>query len=279
LAWAEMIFGTAIGNYSQLDKPVFPFPEESHFALAFGPICIGLLLSNLAKIFRFFILVNIFVLAVLFPSATLFSYLMLAMAIIFIQGSGMIKLLLVGLAMSSALALYMINVDSAGKFVTYYFSRILFWNSNNLSALVYLQGWSDAARGVYENFGFGLGFQRMGTNAPSEISNSIYALVGEYKNRMDGSFLVSKLVSELGFAGILIIFLYILFLYKFYIFVIKFGTQKDKILYGVYASFLVELFVRGYGYFSPGIILVSFSWIYLSQAVYFQKSIARHQLF
>lgn len=41
--------------------------------------------------------------------------------------------------------------------------------------------------------------------------------------------------------------------------------QRELIIYSVFFSFLVELLIRGYGYFSPGVF------IYISSVVYWMK--------
>ena len=149
---------------------------------------------------------------------------------------------------------------------SYYLTRVVFWESSNLSALVYLQGWTDAWLGLNQNLGLGLGFQRMGTTEPSEISEKIYLMIGEYKNRADGSFLASKVIAEFGLLGVAAIGAYLRGVYKYARNPGFLEVEQNRIAYGLYLAFFIELFVRGYGYFSPGIVLVCISWMHLHRA-------------
>jgi hypothetical protein len=136
-------------------------------------------------------------------------------------------------------------------------------NSSNITTLTYLQGWSDMVISLEYSDYLGVGFQNMGTLAPSAYGETIYALTGVYKNREDGGFLAAKIVSEFGFLGVVIILFYL----KYFFRSIKMLWQHVKAVdfkqhsvlvfsNGVIVAFAVELFARGYGYFSPGFILV-----------------------
>ena len=94
--------------------------------------------------------------------------------------------------------------------------------TNNISSLVYMQGWDDAITNIIRTNGIGLGFNMMGCDPlplvgyRDTLINLDPELVG--LNAQDGSFLVSKFISEFGVIGILIIILtifsYSLILYK-----------------------------------------------------------------
>jgi len=82
-------------------------------------------------------------------------------------------------------------------------------------------------------------------------------------NIEDGGFLAAKLIAELGFLGIIIVLGYMLFIVKILfrsnkIYNKKFITSNEKLelfFNGFIFSFFIEMFLRGYGYFSPGLFI------------------------
>jgi hypothetical protein len=76
---------------------------------------------------------------------------------------------------------------------------------DNISSLVYLQGWQDAWSNLQRTNGLGLGFSMMGcTPLPDVSARSALANLFELElNAEDGSILFGKIVSEAGVLGIL----------------------------------------------------------------------------
>ncbi|WP_143476184.1 hypothetical protein [Pseudacidovorax sp. RU35E] len=79
----------------------------------------------------------------------------------------------------------------------------------NLSSLVWLNGWSQMTETLRLTNGIGLGFNQMGCGNFMYVGKYTAlisdAILGIILNAEDGSFMSSKLVSELGFLGFLII--------------------------------------------------------------------------
>lgn len=257
-------------GYKRYVKSVFPFAEPSHYAITMGPILFGsgFLFSLKWRIaFVFFSLIF----AILSPSLImlLFSLLM----ILFFFKWNIVK---VGLLFPLVLmSIYLIFTSDQGA---YFIERLSFSETTNLTALVYLQGWSDMVMALQYSNMLGIGFQNLGVLNPSYYGELIYSLAGEYKNRNDGGFLASKIISELGMVGVFFIILYFIFFIRSSLFLIRFvrkggGYPSVFILSNaLIVSFSVELFARGYGYFSPGFFLfiASFFVVYRYRRVLWQ---------
>lgn len=136
----------------------------------------------------------------------------------------------------------------------------------NLSSLVWLNGWSQIGYYLYESDFMGVGFHLMGSNVRAEdvgmYANDIYEVSGKYLNFNDGSFFISQLTSEFGFVGV-VFFLY--FSLKCITSIRRFFFNQshlsviDCFALAAFTTGLVGLFVRGFGYFSPGVILFVWS--------------------
>lgn len=238
-------------------KGIFPFGEPSNFALFFGPFFL-LYLFQLPSIFKqLMVVLGAAVLAVLIESTTLLIYPALAL-LLFVRPNFIGLFLVVPVALFGAY--FVVNHP-------YFSSRfILSTDSVNLTALVYLQGLTDAYNALLNTNGFGLGFQMLGTQPPSEIVYQIQAVMGQDSdggglNRMDGGFVAAKLVAEFGVVGLILLLSYLILFFKVFLKLRKFirnPTSFDPAyifaLVFIYGAF-VEIFVRGTGYFSPSLFL------------------------
>ena len=140
-------------------------------------------------------------------------------------------------------------------------------NDSNLSSLVWLNGWSQAYQTLISTNGLGLGFNQMGCGRFYNIGNFSSLIQdsfdGDMLNSEDGSLLSSKLISEFGILGVVIVTVLVL---------ISLGACKKFIIHkrhGEFAAFnvvalkatgavsvLILLFIRSPGpYFSLQIIL------------------------
>ena len=137
--------------------------------------------------------------------------------------------------------------------------------TNNISSLVYMQGWDDAITNIIRTNGIGLGFNMMGCDPlplvgyRDTLINLDPELVG--LNAQDGSFLVSKFISEFGVIGILIIILTISQFYsKLRINKVNSNNYHYNTMVSLVYICLVIFFLRTSGYFSSPflIFLVSF---------------------
>lgn len=223
-----------------------------------------------------FIGINMFILALLYPNMTLavFTVLMFFASTVRIKPTFFkIILLITPVLISLVLA---ILVSSSEYFV----SRLSFEGTQNLTTLVFLQGWELAYINLVETDGIGLGFQMLGSPGThlGTITDEILKVTsGKEYNLADGGFLAAKIIAEFGVFGIILIVSYLYFLLKFifksnkawqYIHLshnlqYRQELKKRLMISGLLFAFLVEVFLRGYGYFSPEVFLALVAVFYL----------------
>lgn len=272
--WINLFADINCCNYGGREKAVFPFSEESHYALAIGIFSVAFMTAGNMRI-SLFIAVNILIQSLIFPNLTLLVFSVLSFFVLSFRLKPLVfRILLIIYPIILFLFIYFI----ASKF-EYFLSRLTFDTSSNLTTLVFLQGWELASLNFLQTNGLGLGWQMLGlttTHLPS-ITETIISLTGNMFNIEDGGFLASKLIAEFGIIGILISLAYLYFLIKFiftsnYIwYKIKhsqnkseiFSLKKRLLFSGVIFGFCVEFFLRGYGYFSPSLFLVFVAIFYL----------------
>lgn len=265
LGWLKFFY-VPFTAYIVLGKPVFPFSEESHYALALGILTVAY--ASVGDYKRILLItVNSFLLALFFPNLTLLVFSILTLFVTLLRLKPIyFKLIL--LLLPVLLTLVIIGLISSSE---YFSSRLTFNNTTNLTTLVFLQGWDMAYLNLMETNGLGLGFQMLGISdsITSSFTESISEISATPHNLDDGGFLASKIISEFGMIGIFILIFYIYYLVGFIfksngiwnkihlsndIYYIQ-RLKKELLLRGILFSFLVEVFLRGYGYFSPGVFL------------------------
>ena len=234
------------GNYF---KPVFPYTEPSHFALSFLPLlmfgCVRL--RGSAKIAT---LAGGLAMGWALESLTLMVGWFL-IASICMRWTAITLLL-------ALLALVATTLD-----LSYYLDRLDFGgDTQNLSTLVYLQGWQLINESLTLSAGWGLGFQQMGVQGSDVVAAElIFAMLGDNANLLDGSFTFAKLTSEFGVLSSVPILLYLPLAWR----AVQ-GLRHESHEVGkeapaitlaqcVIVCFVVELFVRGSGYFSASTLL------------------------
>jgi len=277
--YLKLIYIPHCCNYNLHEKATFPFSEESHFSLVFGMLSIIYTFIGKPKQISF-ILINSMILSVSFPSLTLLIFSFLIFFVVFLRLKPFIFSLVFFTVLPITLALgyfLMINID-------YFSSRIDFSSTNNLTSLVFLQGWELAYLNIIDTYGIGLGFQMLGsemtktgvfTNLIIHITGSATAL-----NISDGGLFAAKIIAEFGIIGIIGCVFFIFWIIK-----IIFNTNKiynfeslneiDKrklFMFGIIFSYIVEMFFRGYGYFSPGVFM-------LLTAIFSLYNIPKYSLF
>ncbi|MCO4799727.1 MAG: hypothetical protein KC484_10945 [Colwelliaceae bacterium] len=263
IGMSSLYWRLGVLGYEGYAKSIFPFAEPSHYAISVGCILFvtGLYLSTLMKIY---LIATVGLMGVLYPSLILLIISLIMISLYFFSS---IKKMFFLVMFFALMITYLVTFTDS---LSYYIERLDFSETTrNLTALVYLQGWQDMSNALYASYGFGLGFQNMGILPPGEYGEIIYQLAGEYKNRADGGFLASKIIGEFGVFGIVLI---LTFLYRFYdslIYIIKFINLNDSnkvrmmneysvsFVFGhsIIVMFFIEIFARGYGYFSPGVFL------------------------
>lgn len=239
-------------NYNNFVKSIFTFYEPSHYATVLGVILISYLLMA-ERFERWVVITLVIALALYTPSVTLLVYLFIYLVISVqkvIYFFGAIALLLI-----ISIAVNTLNPE----LTSYILSRVILSpDSDNLSALIYIQGWAEAYKVIQESYLTGLGFQMSGSNSPSEIAEKVYQISGIYKNR-DGPFIASKLIVDFGLLGILLISMYLFTLAKFYFSFFTASGSKNKFIYGTFFAFSVEMFVRSNAYFTFGTFVLFIS--------------------
>jgi hypothetical protein len=133
--------------------------------------------------------------------------------------------------------------------------------TDNVSSLVYIQGWQDAWVNLTHTHGLGLGFNMMGCHPlPDVPTRALLSLGGMGElNAENGSFQFSKTVSEAGIAGIAF---YVAAIWWWLRLEKRIRKLTDRTEHSVFATqaalmfcFLSSSFIRGEGYFSGSLLL------------------------
>lgn len=240
-----------IGNATH--KPVFLFSEPSHLTLIAGSFLMYYIYSRLIK---WFYIGGFFLFWALYIQN--FTMLLTLIAILLLSFRINYMLIFLGLIISGSLFLLNFNTD-------YFTSRLIFSVDNaNLSTLFLMQGWENAFLSIKETYGLGLGFQQLGTAVISvgEVSEQLNLLSFGELNTFDGGTLAAKIIAEYGVIGFIIILNFLKRAYKSFFFLKKIKVNKSSnisnlAVFGhcVNIFFIIELFVRGVGYFSPGVFI------------------------
>jgi hypothetical protein len=256
LVFYKLLFGVpGFAENQDYIKPIFPFTEPSHFALVYLPFIFFMAKEN-AGYRRFLIVALGFSIGYFIENMTL---LMGCIVVALITFSWRYLLILLSLALIIATQ---INLD-------YYVARLPFEEnqSSNISLLVYLQGWQLIVESIKATFGWGVGFQQLGIHMSEvDATTQIYALIQYYANILDGGFTLAKVISEFGIFGISLVSSYILLIRK-YFFNKRVKNESTQYIFSqaVLISFMIEIFIRGVGYFSgTSILVISAIWVILN---------------
>ncbi len=230
-------------------KPSFPFSEPSHFAITSAPFFIYACTTSRTLI-RSLLLVACLILALLIENLTLVVVFFLA-SFLSIKSRYLIFF--------TVILIPLLNMLDLG----YYADRIDFNNeSQSISALVYLQGWQLIYESLNNTYGIGLGFQQLGVSGSGvDAARQLELLLGESQNLMDGGFTLSKLVSEFGIIGGGLFVLYLVIFIRAALLLRRVSFQIDsQPTHVIFAAssivgYLIEMLVRGVGYFTPTAML------------------------
>lgn len=241
-------------------KAVFPFTEPSHLAIVFAPFLVYKSVSSKGHI-RFAWLFAGFFFGLFLENMTLLVC-TVAATLACVKNIRMLIGLFVGVLLVS------INIDQE-----YFLERLdISDESNNISALVLIQGWQLIGESLENSNYWGLGFQQLGINGTNvDAAKLIYAILGKDLNLLDGSFLLSKLVSEFGIVGLIIATLYIALAIRSLLHLRKLSednnlNQNQKIIFchAVIFGFVPTMFLRAMGYFSGINMMLIAALFYLS---------------
>lgn len=240
-------------------KPMFPYSEPSHFALVFAP----LLIYNATTTGgwrRLLWLGTGITLALWIENLTLVFAVTLATCMTL-----RVPMLLMFVSLLAALTT---QLDLA-----YFTSRLLVSeDSDNLSVLVFIQGWELLADALNRSGGWGIGFQQMGLVwRDSPAADAIYAIVQDNLNVLDGGLTLVKLGGELGVFGLavsgLLIALAVSSTMRLRWLALGLQSTTSPVAADVFArcvvvGFSIELLVRGLGYFTPtSLLLLASLWV------------------
>ena len=239
-------------------KPTFPYTEPSFLGFSMPAFLIFTLLRTSTP-------VRLAILGVFLTLGYLLSNLTI------IAACGLAAVVCLPLSWF-AVGIGVIIMSLASLDLTYYTDRLDFdWaNSSNLSSLVYVQGWQMLQESISRTHNWGLGFQQLGvvyTNVPASVR--INALLGFDLNLQDGGFVLSKIISEMGIIGGILVFSYLYFVGKAFVGLkmAKNGLSdmSDGELFAraCIIGYLVELFIRGTNYFTGTFVLMISGVLYL----------------
>jgi len=243
--------------FLERSKNVLLFPEPSHFALIFLPVILIIFRNTSKSKKKLFILISIIIGAILIKSLTLLLGLLLINIIINPRKSIIIMVIVFSLSNLIVISNNFFDLD-------FLIQRINLSNTNNISVLVYLSGWENAINTLSTFNLSGIGFQQLGyIPLEGQYRSKLQELGFGNLNIYDGGTTASKIITELGAFGLILIALYLIYFRK----ITKKFKQKlsefQIIFYSFYLMYFMELFVRGIGYFSPNTILFLCSLIFI----------------
>jgi hypothetical protein len=261
--------GFTVPGANATSKAVFPFAEPSHFALSFIPLLIyscvtGRMWSRSAA------LVAGLACALLLKNLTLLL--------------GCLLVIIIVLRLKTVLALGLVSLLIIGFLdISYYQDRLdFFGDTENLSTLVYTQGWQLMSESWAKSSGWGLGFQQLGiAESKTSAAALIFLVAGNDLNLKDGSFTLSKIVSEFGVFGILVSMVFLVFAVRAFQYLRKIAlvSTRDSVLVTLLQCFiigyLVDLMVRGSGYFTPTTLAMLSSIILIHRIKRFKVNFSR----
>lgn len=235
-------------NHIILTKDMILFKEPSHFAMVLLPLSLFYMILNNGKK-RYVNYVLLLLLSLLLENLTLLAGVLTILIII--NWKYKYKLILI-----LCCVIFLTNfLDFA--FLNYYTDRlVLTSSSDNLSVLVFISGWERALFSFLNTNGLGIGFQNLGFfgNYGVAMMKIGYILNGRFINLYDGGSLAPKLIAELGFFGFFAILSYLGLSFRM---IVNLGSIKKRenskyvFFISIFLMFIIQLFIRGIGYFSP----------------------------
>lgn len=244
-----------LSSYSSI-KSVFPYIEPSHYALVYTPFSIYAM-SVLGKWPRILLLIFSAVLVLTLQNLTLLVSLLLLVTIFFFNYK-----IIAFLPIMVSVFLY---AD-----LTYFAERLNFSETSNISALVYIQGWEFMINSFVQKYGLGVGFQQLANaDLNSSAADKIYEILGFNLNTSDGGFTAAKLFSEFGIFSVVIFYPLMILIFKSYIslknapLTLSFYGYKYIAAQSFLMGALIEFFVRGVGYFTPTLVAVLISILFI----------------
>lgn len=245
------------------------FYEPSHVAISLFP-CIGILFMSRDKSF---VRKGVFSLVLLFLLSHSSTLVILTLSLIIYrliilsklkQSLKYLSILVLVSAIAVTLNYELLIAPTVDRFdsVTSLIAEETTSSSNeNLSSMIYYKGWQDAIANFTRTNGLGLGFNMMGCRPlPDTSVRRLLTLPGRLDlNNEDGSFLLSKMLSEFGIIG-LAFFLWVIWRWLLYERITKKYTDFKNIEVAsvqkiLMFSFILTSLVRSSGYFQGSALL------------------------
>lgn len=235
-------------------KPLFPFTEPSHFALVYVPLLLHTAVRSTHRV-RLLWLAAALGLALWLQSLTL------------MLGVGLVALATLRPTWL-AVALGAAAAATSSLDLSYFTERLPLHDDNeNLSYLVLIQGWQLMDDALQRSGGWGIGFQQLGlTWNDVPTADLILRLANDYLNLLDGGSTAAKLISEFGVAAIVMLALHAVLAFKLLWALRRLARTParsvvvpavQRLSMAVWFALLIELWVRGVGYFSPTMLLAA----------------------
>ena len=228
---------------SDLNRPVFTFPEPSTFARWIGPILVFCVISTDSKL-KWIYLSVCAAFCVLWSSLTLYLFVFLATLLINSRLTKVISLIFILPAVYYFKSSYIAERSVANL------------STQNISALVYLQGAQRALDNFIGTYGIGVGFQQFGIVGKAGSYEAILSsIVHGGLNILDGGFIAAKLIGEFGFIGVFFLLAYVVSGVRLITYTRRRRLKNLEspnlaaIAVAFYLSYAIPLFVRGAGYF------------------------------
>lgn len=262
------------GNYALLPKPIFPFSEESHYALTLSVVACAYMMQLRPK-FRIAVCLLLGGLAIWFPNTTMLGASLFIAAVLFSLRAALIFIGL-GTVVLLAPAHWLTAID-----VDYFGQRLKVGESaENLTTVIYFQGWEQGWIATWEGRGIGVGFQRFGSEPPGSRAQYVDAVYGLDLNRKDGSNVGSKLLGEFGLIGLLaLVAAACAGVWAFRGLRRLRGRDAPFSVHVLHLSvvymFIIELFFRGLGYLNPTLFLYLYCISRLGMTRYMRHSLGR----
>jgi len=241
------------GLYRDMNYPVFPFLEPSHFALSFALVtCLAM--SVVEGGARYALVAVSFAMSMLFPNLTL---LVVSCLELLLLARGTVKSGALIAAIVTGAATFIVLDPSV---VPYWSGRLAEGEAGNISRLVYFQGLDSMLIAGDVTHWLGLGFQNLGKEPDGPSAILLDNMGVQPQNRLDGGFIAAKVVAEFGILGILAC-IFVLRLWYLSLVALRRhirGESASRVtdpstilsLCSAY-TFIIEFAVRGSGYFSP----------------------------
>lgn len=241
------------------EKPIFPYTEPSFLGFSVAGVLIFTVMRMgvIARLVTILVFLGLgFALANLTVIAACLLAAMVALPLSWLGGG---------------LATFVVGAASLD--LSYYTERLDFdWaNSNNISALVYVQGWQMLLESLKRTYGWGVGFQQLGvvyTNVPASFRINI--LLGRDANLQDGGFILSKIGSEFGLIGLVLVTAFLIAAMRSFARLRLMSRQSGRDMpdgelfaRACVIGYLIELLVRGTNYLTGTLVLMLAGLLYL----------------